>query len=109
MIKDDNNKTGSETMTTAQTILERGRKMNNLQNEGADGYDHTDRTALMVALKAQRIKRDAEWTLETTVARRAEWNDASRSISNATPKMIADKVGYKMADLVAAVTRHGVK
>jgi hypothetical protein len=84
-----------------------GERMNRLQNEGGEGYDYMD-SARLSALVDELT--EAEWTRDTTIARRAEWNAAVKALGRAPmPTDIAPiqkRLGYRMDDLRAAVKRH---
>ena len=86
-------------------VIAAGRRMNNLQNEGAGGYDHTDaakREALTAELNAAI---DAEWTAEITATRRAIFNEAVTRLLN--PVKAQKETGIDLYELRLAVERHG--
>jgi len=80
----------------------------NLINEGGDGYEMTDqREALVDAeIKARR----AAWTVEVTTARRAAWNTEMATAKAEGRKInlqeTETKMGFRFADLKAAIVRH---
>lgn len=74
------------------------------------------RAELAAAKAARQAARQAEWTPELTASRRAEWNELVKSGALSLPngKISPAKVyeqekrqGWTMADLKAAVARHG--
>jgi len=84
-----------------------GKAMNRLQNEGGEGYDHTNEARLSELAAELQAVVDSEWTVEVTTARRAAWN-AEVHAGNRNPVAIAAKVGFNFDDLRAAVKRHGL-
>jgi hypothetical protein len=78
-----------------------------------------DRAAALEAIATieQRMQNtaDAEWTRETTSARRAAWNAAVRNPSYRTRdgksvlvgKIVSD-LGFTVEELKAAIARHGL-
>ena len=96
-------------------IRERGRKLNALQNEGGDGYDHTDHTQkgkLMAELKAARFAEN--WSREQTIEKRQAWNEEMRDLAKDGKITIteiaktAKKLGYTMDDLKTAIAHHNL-
>jgi hypothetical protein len=92
------------------SIQDAGRRMNALQNEGADGYDHTDNVRL-IELADMLVKMDRdEWTYDVTVARRAAWNaELKRQGSSATLVSMRDAMGFGLDDLKAAKRKHNIQ
>jgi len=74
------------------------------------------RNALRAELDAMEAEADAafdaEWTVEVTVARRAEWNEWVMSHNGSpTPHQVEDQCrvqGFGLDDLRRAVKRHGL-
>jgi hypothetical protein len=85
-----------------------GRRMNALQNEGGEGFDHTDMARINRLSDELEQSIRAEWTRETTVARRAQWNAAVKAMTNPTARDIESATGISMTELKAAVKRHGI-
>jgi len=92
-----------------RNTIRRGASINALQNEGGDGYDHTNNAELSESYAQLKSATADEWTIETTTQRRAAWNDAVRTVAangeRVTPKTISDKTGICYRDLLAAVKR----
>ena len=100
-------RTQSQVASEIETVKTSGRKMNQLQNEGGQGYDHTDAARLSELAAELSAAKDAEWTLQATTVRCAAWN-AEVKAGNRNPVAIAAKLGYNLDDLRAAVKRHGL-
>lgn len=101
-------RTRNEIAAELRKVADQGRKLNGLQNEGRDGYDHMhyDRLhTLQAELDAAIV---AEWTPAVTAERRAAWNTAARSGRYRTPAQIAEATGINHTELVAAVRRHSM-
>lgn len=99
--------TRDEIMTEIRKAADRGRRLNALQNEGGEGFDHTDNAkidALHAELDALII---SEWDLETTVARRKSWNDAITSGCTSLDDL-QSATGISKNELVEAIQRHGI-
>lgn len=93
----------------AEVLYKKMQDWNSLQNEGAsDGFNpHEDAYADAAEKLADAIFKD-EWTLETTKARRQEWNDAVKAGKIKTHKDIADfekLAGWKTSVLKSAVAK----
>jgi hypothetical protein len=100
-------RTRQEIQAEIAKVRAAGASMNRLQNEGGQGYNHTNEARLSeLAAELQAVK-EAEWTVEVTTARRAAWNAEVRA-GNSNPVALAAKIGYNLDDLRAAVKRHGL-
>ena len=93
-----------------KTIIAAGRRMNRLQNEGGEGYDHTADTSALQAehAAAQDSEFATEWTAEVTTERRAAWNANMQQYrtKKMTPKILTSlerDAGYTMNDLKKAI------
>jgi hypothetical protein len=99
----------------------------NGMNEGGEGYnpytaalaakyadeDAKKEAAAQVRMAARQAATDAEWTLEVTVQRRAEWNTWVKSHGAARVHIAAitariKEQGWHVEDLKAAIKRHGL-
>ena len=90
-------------------IQAQGRKTNALQNEGGEGYDHTDSKRIDELVDMLVAMEHAEWTRDITITRRAAWNaELKRQGNAATEESLRKKLGYGLDDLRAAVSRHGL-
>lgn len=90
-------------------------KYNSIYNEGAGGYNPYDAqiaSHLQAELDEAEAVRSAEWTLETTKARRVEWNNRIRSFGvNIDIKLIIAaeaKQGWTLTDLKTALKNHNL-
>ena len=111
----NNNLNGAKTMRTTKEITSdiraintRANALNDLQNEGGEGYQHEPDTSALEAEWdiANAAERKEEWTKEVTIARRAEFN-----ISGATKltlTKIESKLGYTLHNLKKAIASHGI-
>ncbi len=87
-------------------VLASGRRINKLQNEGGEGYDHTDNAKLdALAKELTDSIMFYDWTKEVTVSRRMAWNSEAKK-AGATIIKIQYSLGFKASDLVAAVKYH---
>lgn len=99
------------------SAMEAARRQFCAESEGARDWspmdDRIHEQTLAVADLARRIE-EAAWTRDVTVARRAEWNAWVKA--NATAKGVPaaaamarqKRQGWTVADLRAAVARHGL-
>ncbi len=106
-------------MTTTRTIAEikaemdaitaAGRRVNNLQNEGGEGYDHSNQARIDELTDELIAAKRAEWTPEVTAARKAEWNAACLRIGTKPSDIprVEREVGFKRSDLAEAIRRNG--
>ena len=87
--------------------------MNNLHNDGGEGYDHTtDTTALETEFHAaHKAEFAAEWTAETTATRRGAWNAKMGAIKGR--KLVYSDIedlerhfGFAFVDMKKAVAMH---
>lgn len=84
-----------------------GRKMNYLQNEGGEGYNHTaDTTELEAEFHAAKDQEFAsEWTEEVTASRRVEWN--ASKVTGIKAMLETERVlGYQFSDLKKAIAMY---
>ena len=92
-------------MNTAKLI-------NDLQNEGAEGYNHEDTpTRRAAADKAWGAKIDATWNKDATIAKHAAWNAEvakHESITPAAYNQIVKAVGFEFATLRKHIARHSL-
>jgi hypothetical protein len=118
------NETRNETMTTAiksmttADLHQAAHKYDRINNEGGDGYNPYDQEIddrLVAELQAIKAANLLEWTLDTTLERKAEWNDRIRSGEFVRPDGNGDRdavrrceesQGWTSADLRRAVARH---
>ena len=102
-------RTRDEIVAEMSKVAEQGRELTRLQTEGGEGYDHTDcnRIAdLQAELDAAIV---AEWDKETTIARRAAWNDAALAMtSKPTQAKIEATTGVLLSELKSAISRHNL-
>ena len=95
-----------------KAVTDKGRKLNALQNEGGDGYDHTDNARLTALTDELWDAEQAAWTPEVTAARREDWYAEMRKHARITPAILAAtqrKLGYTLSDLRSAVKRNNLK
>ena len=85
-----------------------GRRMNRFQNEGGEGYDHTDTARIDRLYDELQQSIRAEWTLDVTLVRRAAWNAAVKAATNPTARAIERATGIDLDELNAAVKRHSI-
>ena len=97
-------RTRNEITAEIKAIHAKANKINALQNEGVEGYDHTpDMKELHAELEEAIIR---EWDAETTAKRRATWNDAAKSGKHKSSWSIQQATGIKFDELKAAIARH---
>ena len=110
-------RTRDEIMAELEQVGAAGRRMNRLQNEGGEGYDHTDMTQLNCCPLRRELNRlsdeleqaiRAEWTIDATIERRARWNAAVQSMARPTARAIERATGISLDELKAAVKRHSI-
>lgn len=97
-------------------------------NEGGEGYNpHSRALAAEYAAEdarkeaefqafcvAEKVRKEAEWTLALTTQRRAAWNAWVRSASTGgklAPLKVAQQIkaqGWSVEELKAAIVRHGL-
>ncbi len=84
----------------------KARRLNNLQNEGRDGYNHAQNDSRLTELadEMQAAMYPTDWTKNETIARRAEWNAAIRGGCKTAAEGTA-KTGIKLGELKNAVRR----
>ena len=104
-------RTIEEIRAEIKAVQARGRAVNSLQNEGGEGYDHTDEArieALTDELAA--VKYATDWSRENTIAKRAEWNAVAKRIGKCRDAVarIEAETGYRMTELIAAVQHHNL-
>ena len=85
-----------------------GLRMNRLQNEGGEGYDHTDMARIDRLYDELQQAIRAEWTLDVTIARRAAWNAAVSASTSPTARALERATGIDLDELDAAVRRHSI-
>lgn len=104
-------KTATEIKNEIAATIAAGRKMNNLQNEGGSGCDHTNRARIA---ELKRELEEIEWSKEATAAKRAIFNSEIKAAAvggKVTPKAIANvtkKTGIDMATLKLYVKKHNL-
>ena len=80
----------------------------NAINEGGYGYNPYEAEML----RSAEASWEAEWTLETTVARRAQWNDFARSLAGkvamADVAAAEKRLGFTVENLRRAIRHHGL-
>lgn len=83
--------------------------MNQLQNEGGEGCDHTADTSALEAEynTAKDAEFASEWTAEVTAERRAAWNTAAKLFKSYKEQRATEAaMGFIFEDLKKAVTMH---
>jgi len=101
-------RTRDEIMAEMEQVGAAGRRMNRLQNEGGEGYDHTDMAQLNRLSDELEQAIRAEWTIDATIERRARWNAAVQSMVRPTARDIEATTGISLDELKAAVKRHSI-
>ena len=97
-----------EITTEMEQVGEAGRRMNRFQNEGGEGYDHTDTARIDRLYDELQQSIRAEWTPDVTLARRAAWNAAVSASTSPTARAIERATGIDLDELNAAVKRHSI-
>ena len=108
-------RTTTEIRNEMKKAADKGRDLNRLQNEGGEGYDHTDNAKLAKLTKELMAAEFAEnWSLEQTQEKRIAWNNEVRAaIVNgkvpvaALPKIIK-KLGFRQDELKKAINHHNL-
>ena len=108
-------RTTTEIKNELKKVADKGRAMNRLQNEGGEGYDHTDNTKLAELTNELMTAEFAEnWSLKQTQEKLVAWNNEVRAaIVNgkipvaALPKIIK-KLGYQQHELKKAINHHNL-
>ena len=84
-------------------------------NECGDGYAGdpeaqaaTKDAAIRAEALSSSAKRDAEWTREVTIARRARWNATAPAMRGKPIAAIEKKAGCSLLDLRHYVAAHGL-
>jgi len=107
----------AEIKAEIKTLVEYDARINYLQNEGCEGYNqrHPKLRGLYNELEAAMDAAfAADWTVETTQARRAAWNAEIAKVAKngkidaADVTKIVDRLGYRMEDIVKAKKLHGM-
>jgi hypothetical protein len=101
-------RTAEQALTEMQDLRIRAAAWKRMQNEGGEGYNPYEIQILALSAELAEINR-AAWTIEVTVARRAQWNDAVRAAAkSANCAALQAKCGFLLADLKDAIKRHGL-
>ena len=98
------------------SVEAKGKRINDIQNEGYEGYDNTDYDALDKLFEEKRaIQFKAEWSLEQTVQKREAWNAEVRKIADrgwkincARLEQLRDKLGFSGDELKDAMGVHNL-
>ena len=100
----------SETiLNEIKAIKSYGAKINYLQNEGGEGFDHTEDTynlekELSAAKKTEWV---AEWSVDVTASRRTEWN--ALKVRGIKAMISAERdLGFSFSDLKKAIAHHNM-
>jgi hypothetical protein len=101
-------RTRKEIIAEIKAVANHGRAITKLQNEGGEGYDHTDNAKIEELLTELDSAIVAEWDRETTIARRKMWNDARVMMGMPTRQKLQETTGIDMDELKAAVKRHQI-
>lgn len=111
-------RTTTEIKAEIDTIRKAMNGYNRLVNEGGEGYVAEDQRIPALAAEfivAQSAEFAAEWTVETTAARRAAWNAevaplvaAGKPVKPEVVKAVETKLGYTLADIARAKKLHGI-
>ena len=109
-------RTAKEIKAEIEKTVAAGRHMNNLQNEGGEGYNHINQAKLdelYVEFKAADFAEN--WSLDQTISKRAAWSvEIKASIvggkvpATALPKT-EKKLGFRLDDLKKAIATHNLK
>jgi len=109
-------KTLKEVKKEIASVVAKGKKINDVQNEGYEGYDNTDYDALDKLYAEKRaIQFATEWSLEQTMQKRVAWNAEVRKIADrgwkincARLEQLRDKLGFSGDELKDALGVHNL-
>ena len=95
-------------------LIDASRKWDAVQGEGGYSYNPYEiekERRIDAELAAERKAREAEWTREVTIARRAEWNAKARAGEFRTHADVAAqerRQRWSITDLKSAIVRHAL-
>jgi len=103
-------RTVAQIQTEIDAVVAQGRKINRLQNEGAEGNDHTDDDKI-ASLYAERqdVVYATDWTREATIERRDAWNASVRA-AGPNPRLfkLEREAGFTAITLRKAINHHAI-
>jgi hypothetical protein len=105
----------TEIRNEMKKVAAKGRDLNRLQNEGGEGYDHTDNVMLAKLTNELMAADFAEnWSIEQTQEKRIAWNNEVRAaivggkVPVAALSKIMKKLGFNLAELKKAINYHNL-
>lgn len=106
-------RSSKEIANEIKKINAEGRKMNNIHNDGGEGYDHTADTAALENEyhAAKDLEFANEWTTGVTATRRTAWNTRmgatkGRKLVYSDITNLEREFGFKFDDLKKAIAMH---